>query len=95
MKQSWIYITTNKPHGVLYTGMTADLKNRIFNHKTKKYNNSFTAKFNCDKLVYYEIFDDINQAYAREKQLKAGSGAKKIKLIESLNPQWLDLFDSL
>ena len=95
MKTSWVYITTNKPYGVLYTGMTAHIKDRMISHKTKKYKDSFSAKFNCDKLVYYETFTDINQAYAREKQIKAGSRAKKIQLIESFNLEWIDLFESL
>ena len=92
---SWIYITVNKPGGVLYTGVTSDLKNRIASHKTKKYKKSFTARYNLDKLVYFEEFDSIIIAREREKQLKAGSRAKKIKLIESMNPEWKDLYDKL
>mgnify|MGYP006188862193 FL=1 len=92
---SWIYITVNKPGGVLYTGVTSDLKNRIASHKTKKYKKSFTARYNLDKLVYFEKFDSIIIARGREKQLKAGSRAKKIKLIESMNPEWKDLYDKL
>ena len=93
--RSWIYITTNKPYGVLYTGMTAHLKDRIENHKSKKYKNSFSARYNLDKLVYFEEFDDIRKAYAREAQIKAGSRAKKINLIESMNPEWKDLYETL
>ncbi len=93
--KAWVYITTNKPCGVLYTGVTSELKNRIISHKTKKYKNSFTAKYNVDKLVYFEEFDSIYIARAREKQIKAGSRAKKIKLIESMNPEWRDLFNKL
>ncbi len=92
---AWIYITTNKPDGVLYTGVTSELKHRITSHKTKKYKNSFTARYNLDKLVYFEKFDSIITAREREKQLKAGSRAKKIKLIESMNPEWEDLYDTL
>ena len=95
MKSSWTYITANKPNGTIYVGMTAHLKERMHSHKTKKYKNSFSARYNCDRLVYFETFTDINDAYAREKQLKAGSRAKKIKLIESINPQWQDLTDTL
>jgi putative endonuclease len=91
MKKSYIYIITNKTNNVLYTGMTAHLIERMESHKTKKYHNSFAARYNCDKLVYIEEFNDINQAYAREKQIKAGSRAKKIKLIQSTNPEWKDL----
>ena len=93
--KAWIYITTNKPNGVLYTGVTSELKNRILSHKTKKYKNSFSARYNVDKLVYFENFDSIITARAREKQIKAGSRAKKIKLIESINPGWEDLYDTL
>ena len=92
---SWIYITVNKPGGVLYTGVTSELKHRITSHKTKKYKNSFSARYNLDKLVYFEKFDSIITAREREKQLKAGSRAKKIKLIESMNPEWKDLYDKL
>jgi putative endonuclease len=92
---AWIYITTNKPNGVLYTGVTSELKNRITSHKIKKYKNSFSARYNVDKLVYYEVFDSIITARKREKQLKAGSRAKKIKLIKSMNPEWADLYDTL
>jgi len=92
---AWIYITTNKPNGVLYTGVTSELKHRITSHKTKKYKNSFSARYNLNKLVYFEKFDSIITAREREKQLKAGSRAKKIKLIETINPQWNDLFETL
>jgi putative endonuclease len=92
---AWIYITTNKPKGVLYTGVTSELKHRITSHKTKKYKNSFSASYNLDKLVYFEKFDSIVTARKREKQLKAGSRTNKIKLIESMNPEWNDLFDTL
>jgi putative endonuclease len=93
--KSWIYILTNRKDGVLYTGITAHLKDRIENHKTKKYKNSFSARYNLDKLVYFEEFADIKDAYKREKQIKAGSRKKKVKLIESLNPDWKDLFDEV
>ena len=93
--KAWIYITTNKSNHVLYTGVTSNLKSRIENHKTKKYPNSFTAKYNCDKLVYFEEFNSIVDARAREKQIKAGSRAKKLKLIEAMNPKWEDLYKTL
>ena len=93
--RSWIYITTNKKNGVLYVGVTSELKYRIESHKTKKYKNSFSARYNLDKLVYYEEYDSIITARAREKQLKAGSRAKKLKLIESLNPEWRDLYENI
>ncbi len=93
--KSWIYITTNRKDGVLYTGMTAHLKDRIESHKTKKYDNSFSARYNLNKLVYFEEFTDIEDAYRREKQIKAGSRKKKVELIESFNPEWKDLFDEI
>ena len=92
---AWIYITTNKSNGVLYTGVTSELKHRITSHKTKKYKNSFSARYNLNKLVYFEEYNSIITARAREKQLKAGSRAKKIKLIETMNPDWKDLFETL
>ena len=92
---AWIYIVTNKPNGVLYTGVTSELKHRIRSHKTKKYKNSFSARYNLDTLVYFEKFDSIITAKEREKQIKAGSRAKKILLIESINPEWKDLFETL
>ena len=68
---------------------------RIIEHKEKKYQNSFSARYNLNKLVYYEQFQMIGDAIAREKQLKGGSRANKVDLINSLNPKWEDLFDSI
>jgi len=93
--KAWVYITTNKPDGVLYTGVTSELRNRMISHKTKKYKNSFSARYNVDKLVYYEEHNSIITAREREKQIKSGSRARKIKLIESINPEWKDLFSEL
>jgi putative endonuclease len=95
MKPGYIYILTNKNNTTLYVGVTANLKERIQQHKDKIDNKSFTARFNLDKLVYHEAFQMIGDAIGREKQLKAGSRAKKVALIESLNPNWKDLFDDL
>lgn len=93
--KAWVYMTTNKLNGVIYTGLTNDLRDRIKNHKEKKYKKSFTARYNCDKLVWYEEFDSIITAQARERQLKSGSRAKKVKLIESMDPEWNDLYETL
>ena len=93
--KAWIYIITNKKDGVLYVGVTSELKHRINSHKTKKYKNSFSARYNLDKLVYYEEYDSIITARAREKQLKAGNRARKIKLIESVNTEWRDLYEEV
>lgn len=87
-----IYILTNKHHTVLYTGVTSDLYHRVLEHREKVYP-GFTAKYNVHKLVYYEQFGDVNEAIGREKQIKAGSRKKKIDLINSVNPNWDDLWD--
>jgi len=89
-KQYCIYIMTNKLNRVLYTGVTNDLEKRVYEHKSKLIE-GFTKKYNVNKLVYYEEFDDINDAIAREKQIKSGSRQKKIDLIAKMNPAWKDL----
>ena len=93
-KQYYIYIMTNKRNTVLYTGVTNNLKKRIYEHKAKLVA-GFTKKYNINKLVYYEIFDNMYNALAREKQIKAGSRKKKFNLINSINPRWKDLYDEL
>ena len=93
--KAWFYLTANKKNGVIYAGVTSELKYRIESHKSKKYKNSFTARYNVDKLVYFEEYESIITARAREKQIKAGSRTKKIKLIESKNPEWKDLYKTL
>jgi len=85
---------TNKRNIVLYTGITSDLKRRVYEHK-EKFIDGFTKKYNIIKLVYYEIYGDPISAISREKQIKAGSRKKKINLIESINPKWNDLYDEL
>ena len=87
----YVYILTNQKNTVLYTGITNNLEKRIEEHKNKIDPKSFTAKYNVHKLVFYETTTDILSAIAREKQIKAGSRAKKITLIENLNPSWEDL----
>ncbi len=86
---------TNKNNTTLYVGVTAYLKKRILQHKEKHDLKSFTARYNLDKLVYHEAHQMIGDSIAREKQLKGGSRAQKIALIESVNPEWTDLFDEL
>lgn len=93
-KNYYIYIVTNKHHTVLYTGVTSDLKRRIYEHKDKSVD-GFTKRYNISKLVYYEIFGDPENAIMREKQLKGGSRQKKIDLINQLNKEWKDLYDTL
>jgi len=90
-----VYIITNKEHSVLYTGVTSDIIARIHDHKNKIYPNSFSAKYNCNKLVYYYFYSHIEEAIAAEKQIKSGSRQSKIGLINALNPEWIDLYDDL
>jgi putative endonuclease len=82
---------TNKNNRVIYTGVTTDLVKRVYQHKQKTFK-GFTAKYNVAKLVYFEVFDDVVSAIAREKQIKAGSRCKKKELIEKANPRWDDLY---
>ena len=89
----YVYIMTNKLNSVLYIGVTNDLTRRVYEHKSKVEPNSFTAKYNVDKLVYFESTNSIESAIAREKQLKGGSRKKKIDLINSANPDWNDLYE--
>ena len=78
-------------NGTLYVGVTNDIVRRVHEHKNKTFPDSFTAKYNCHMLVYYEDYKYVNDALRREKKLKAGSREQKIILIESINPNWLDL----
>ncbi|NDE90143.1 MAG: GIY-YIG nuclease family protein [Alphaproteobacteria bacterium] len=94
MKQPAVYILTNKKHGTLYTGVTSNLVERIYKHKHNQVR-SFAAKYGCKNLVYYEVYEDMLTAIAREKQIKAGSRSDKIKLIEKTNPEWKDLFHEI
>lgn len=88
----FVYITTNKRHTVLYVGVTNSLERRVWEHK-HKIENSFTKRYNVDKLVYYEHFDFIEYAIEREKKLKKLSRRNKVLLINRQNPEWKDLFD--
>jgi putative endonuclease len=85
---------TNKSHSVLYTGVTSNLKKRIYQHR-EKMAGGFTKKYNVSKLVYYQAAQNAFSAISREKQIKGGSRAKKIDLINSMNPDWTDLADTL
>lgn len=87
--QFFVYILTNKNKTVLYTGLTNDLKRRLYEHKTYKgHVNAFTYKYNCFNLVYYEEHNDIKQAIAREKEFKGWKRFKKDALITDFNPKW-------
>ena len=85
----YVYIMTNRS-GTLYTGMTNNLERRVWEHKNKKIP-GFTRKYNIKKLIYYEETDNVNEAIAREKQIKGWLRKKKIDLIRTLNPNWKDL----
>jgi len=91
---SCVYILSNNRNTVLYVGVTANLVKRIWDHKHKSYY-GFTSKYNVDKLVYYEFFEDITYAIMREKQLKGGSRQDKINLINKFNPGWKDLYSQI
>lgn len=90
-----VYIMTNIYHNVLYTGVTSELRDRVYQHKNNYYPNSFTSKYKCYKLVYYYFFDHIEEAIVEEKRIKAGNRKAKLKLIESINPKFFDLYEKL
>jgi predicted GIY-YIG superfamily endonuclease len=94
MRQPAIYILANRRNGALYTGVTSDLSLRVFEHKNGL-SGGFTKRYGCTLLVYYEYYDAITDAIAREKKIKAGSRKKKLFLIESMNRDWDDLYEGL
>ncbi|HEV2601485.1 MAG TPA: GIY-YIG nuclease family protein [Candidatus Babeliales bacterium] len=94
MKQSTVYILTNKENGTLYVGVTADLARRIYEHKNGLVK-GFTEKYGCKLLVFYEFHETMESAIVREKQLKGGSRKQKLDLIETMNPYWDDLYEEL
>jgi putative endonuclease len=91
-KGGCVYILTNVFNSVLYTRVTSDLFSRIIEHKNKIYTESFTSKYNCYKLVYYEMYSTIEEEIGMEKRLKKWNRDWKIKLVQKDNPMWLDLF---
>jgi putative endonuclease len=93
-KQYYVYIMTNKGNTTLYAGVTSDLIRRVYEHREKLVD-GFTKKYNITKLVYYEVFNDIEYAILREKQIKGGSRRKKIQLINGMNQGWKDLYENL
>lgn len=94
MKQPCVYIMASKRHGTLYVGVTSNLPRRAFEHREGLVK-GFTKKYGCKVLVWYELHETLIDAITREKQIKAGSRAKKLVLIEALNPEWKDLFETL
>jgi len=93
-RQFYVYIMTNWKNTVLYTGVTNDLKRRVYEHKEKLVD-GFTRHYNLTKLVYYEVADTAEAAIVREKQIKAGSKQKKVQLVKEMNKEWLDLYPDL
>ncbi len=93
-KKGYVYILANIPNRVLYTGVTSNLVKRIYEHKHHTVK-GFTKKYNVDKLVYYEAFDDIVNAISREKQIKGGSRQDKLDLIIKENPDFRDLYEEI
>jgi putative endonuclease len=89
-----IYIMANRKHGTLYTGVTSDLMQRVYQHKTGS-TGGFTSRYGCRSLVYFEVHGDMTAVITREKQIKAGSRGKKIELIEAMNPEWRDLYPDI
>jgi len=93
-RQFYVYIMTNKGSTVLYTGVTNNLKRRVYEHK-EMLADGFTRRYKINKLVYYEVFEDIENAILREKQIKGGSRQKKIELINTMNKEWRELYEEL
>ncbi len=94
MKQFAVYIVASRRNGTLYIGSTSNLPQRIWHHKNKVVP-GFTARYGCDRLVYFELFDAADGAMLREKQMKEWKRAWKIALIEEANPHWVDLHDGM
>ena len=93
MKQPCVYIMANRRNGTLYTGVTSNPPKRAFEHREGLVK-GFPKKYQCKMLVWFELHESMYDAIAREKQIKAGSRTKKLALIESLNPDWKDLYDT-
>ncbi len=91
----FVYILTNARKNLIYVGVTNDLIRRVYEHKHHLAENSFTDRYNIDKLVYFEETSDVTAAIEREKQLKGWNRARKNRLVETKNPRWVDLYDSL
>ena len=95
MAGGWVYIMSNKPRGVLYVGVTADLAARVDQHRRGEGGSAFCRRYGLDRLVYAEAHEEIDMAIAREKAIKAWRRAWKIELVEAGNPGWADLFEHL
>lgn len=93
-KGGTVYIMTNKRNGVLYVGVTSKFVPRLIEHRTKKYPKSFTARYNLTRLVYCRFYGTIMEGIGEEKRIKAGPRSQKIRLIEGMNPNWDDLWET-
>ena len=93
--QYYVYILSNDHKNVIYTGVTNDLVRRVYEHKNHLDKSSFTSKYNVENLVYFEVTTDIDSAIVREKQIKGWNRKRKDKLIETKNPNWNDLYESI
>ena len=93
--QYYVYIMANQKRNVIYTGVTNDLLRRVYEHKNHLDQGSFTARYNVEKLVYFQVTSDVESAIEREKQIKGWNRKRKNKLIENKNPDWMDLYESI
>ena len=93
--QYYVYILCNSNKNVIYTGVTNDLIRRVYEHKNHLDKGSFTSRYNIENLVYFEVTSDVESAILREKQIKGWNRERKNKLIESKNPDWIDLYSSI
>jgi putative endonuclease len=93
-REPCVYILSNRRQGTLYTGVTSNLAERIFQHRAGL-TPGFSSRYGCNRLVFYERYERMDEAIAREKQIKGGSRARKIALIEAMNPDWKDLYEAL
>ncbi|APC96061.1 GIY-YIG nuclease family protein [Francisella tularensis subsp. novicida] len=94
MKKGYVYILTNKNNSVLYVGVTSDIVKRIYEHKNK-FVDGFSRRYNLEKLVYFELYQNIEDAIIREKQLKKWNIAWKNRIIKGMNPKWDDLYNEI
>jgi len=93
-KQGYVYIMASAPNGTIYVGVTSDLAKRVYEHKNHTFK-GYTDRYRVDKLVYYEVFDDIYEAIKREKNMKAWKRLWKLSKINEFNPEWKDLYESI
>lgn len=94
-KGGYVYIVTNAHHTTLYVGVTSEMLSRVYKHKTHFYKRSFSDRYNIEYLVYCEAFARIEDAISREKEIKKWRREKKVALVESMNPEWMDLYEEM